>query len=51
MDCKDYFEYLIAVHKELPKDKRIIYVGDLNTYTLGKTNKNNFYKLLTRRSN
>ena len=47
MDCKDYWDYLIAVHKKLPKDKRIIYIGDLNTYMPDTINKNKFYELLS----
>ena len=47
MDCKDYWDYLIAVHKELPKDKMIIYIGDLNTYMPGSINKNKFYELMS----
>ena len=42
MDCKDYWDYLIAVHQKLPKDKMIIYIGDLNTYMPGSINNLNF---------
>lgn len=46
-DCKEYWDYLIEVHRKLPKDKRIIYAGDLNTYAPGTINKNKFYELLS----
>lgn len=47
-DCKDYWDYLIEVHQKLPRNKRIIYVGDLNTYSSGTINKNKFYELLSK---
>lgn len=47
-DCNDYWNYLMAVHQKFPKNKRIIYVGDLNTYKPGTINKNKFYELLSK---
>jgi len=48
IDCKEYWNYLIEIHKKLPQDKKIIYVGDLNTYKPGTINKNKFYELLSK---
>jgi len=47
-DCKEYWDSLISVHQKLPENKRIIYIGDLNTYIPGTTNKNNLYRLLSK---
>ncbi len=47
IDGEDFWNYLRTVHKKLDKNKRIIYVGDLNTYEPNTINKNHFYKFLS----
>lgn len=45
--CDILWNNVISLHKKLPKNKRIIYAGDFNTYISGTDNKNAFYKLLS----
>lgn len=47
VDCDIFWNDIISLHKKLPKNKRIIYAGDFNTYISGTDNKNAFYKLLS----
>lgn len=47
-NCREFWENLIALHEKLPQDKKIIYVGDFNTYSPDTENKIMFDKFLLR---
>lgn len=46
--CEVFWNNLIAFHEKLPEDKRIIYIGDLNTYDPDTINKKKFYEFLSK---
>lgn len=47
-EYEEFWKNLISLHEKFPKNKRIIYVGDLNTYDPGTFNKNKLHKLMSK---
>lgn len=46
-NCEKFWNMLISLHENLPKDKKVTYIGDLNTYAPNTINKNKFYEFLS----
>ena len=48
MNCAEYWDSLIKLHSLLPKDRPIIYIGDINTFKPNTINKRKMYEFMSK---